>query len=295
MPFTLPNDVIGGTAEQHAQASPDTGDFTILGQSISGTGVIDGCAVTANNNMVPSVAAGHVSNAGSTIAVTAGTVSVTAANATNPRFDLVAVDNTGVKSVIAGTAGTNPVFPTWPATSSILAAIYVAPTVTSIVAADIIDKRAFHRPSIGRQIVIDCGGTPGYSPAPVGTWTSLLAGPTAESWVGWTNNSDGIQNSAISFDFFSEAGTYEIDFYHLKGPVKGIYSFKIDGVALGTTIDGYSTTFNFTYDHIPPGIGPGTTVLTPGQHTITITMATKNASATQYVGQPVKIVFTRSS
>lgn len=146
---------------------------------------------------------------------------------------------------------------------------------------------------VSRQIVIDCGGTPAFNPAQTAGWAAVLAATSGGAW--WAFNSDGVQGRSASWDFVSEAGTYEIDFYHLTGPVKGIYSFAIDGVALATTIDGYRTTFDYTFDHIPPGIGPGNTVLRAGQHTITITMNTKNAASTQFAGEPVKIVFTRSS
>lgn len=142
MSFLIPNDVVGGTAEQHAQASPDAGDFAILVDALAGNGVVSGCAVTQGTGMAPNVASGSVQVGGAAATVTGGTVTVTTADATNPRFDLVVVNSSGTKSVTAGTAAATPVFPAIPATSVVLAAIYVGAGVTSIMTADIIDKRS---------------------------------------------------------------------------------------------------------------------------------------------------------
>lgn len=126
-----------------AQAEPDSLDFDIVSGAMNGTGVMSGCACTPASsgvNLGVAVALGSVQVAGTTVAVTAGTVTPGAANATNPRFDLVAVDSSGTKSIVAGTAAANPVFPA-PGTKAVLASVYIPATATSITTANIVDKR----------------------------------------------------------------------------------------------------------------------------------------------------------
>jgi divalent metal cation (Fe/Co/Zn/Cd) transporter len=142
----IPNDVVGGTQTQHAQASPDAVDFSILLAADTGLGVVSGLAVTPNNSGVSlnvNVAAGVVLSNGAQFPIAAVTnLAVAAANATNPRFDLVVTTTTTV-SVVTGTAAANPVFPALPANSVALAAIYVPANATSITAASLVDKRVF--------------------------------------------------------------------------------------------------------------------------------------------------------
>src|SRR5690242_12863851 len=70
--------------------------------------VLVGCGVTANNNMAPSVAKGAVLSQGVLFPVTAGTVTIGTADATNPRIDLIVVNSSGTKAVRAGTAAAAP-------------------------------------------------------------------------------------------------------------------------------------------------------------------------------------------
>lgn len=137
MTFTIPN---AADAFSPEQAKVDKVDFDIL---VSADGVVSGCAVTAQGtpNMTVAVAAGVVVIGGISVAVAAGNVTITAAHATNPRFDLIAVNNAGVKSVVAGTAATAPVFPSIPANSVILASVFVPANDTAINANQIVDKR----------------------------------------------------------------------------------------------------------------------------------------------------------
>src|SRR5207245_905199 len=96
------------------QAEPDRVDFDAIVAGIAGTGVLSGCAVTAQGSpdMTVAVAAGFVKSAGVALAVTAGNVTIGAADATNPRLDLVVVSSTGTKTVRAGTAAASPECPT---------------------------------------------------------------------------------------------------------------------------------------------------------------------------------------
>lgn len=103
--------------------------------------VLVGCGVTANNNMAPSVAKGAVLSQGVMFPVTAGTVTIGAADATNPRIDLIVVNSSGTKAVRAGTAAAAPKPPARSAGDVLLGVVYVAANDTSIGATEITDGR----------------------------------------------------------------------------------------------------------------------------------------------------------
>lgn len=161
MGFTIPNDVSGGTDEQHTQAAPTTLDFAVIAAALQGDGVLSGCAATPQGSpdMTYAVAAGTVAIGGVTAAVTAANVTVTTANATNPRVDLIVVDNTGAKSVVAGTAAANPVPPAIPANSICLYTVYVAANDTTLTAAELVDKRAVIRQATKKLTANETGAT----------------------------------------------------------------------------------------------------------------------------------------
>lgn len=151
MGFTIPNSPDAAFADQ---AEPDAQDLRIITDGSAGTGVLTGCAVTAQGSpdMTVAVAAGGVIVAGAYAAVTAGNVTITAADGTNPRFDLIVVSSAGVKSATAGTASSNPVFPTIPASSVVLAAVYVPASDTAINSNQIVDKRVSVGPPRAPQL-----------------------------------------------------------------------------------------------------------------------------------------------
>lgn len=127
------------------QAEPDSVDFEFLLAGIKGDGVFSGCAVTAQGTPdgTVAVASGSVRIGGTVASVSGGNVTIPTGDGTNPRIDLVAVDNTGVKSRIAGTPAANAVLPAIPANSIILAAVYV-PALDAVVNENqITDKRTF--------------------------------------------------------------------------------------------------------------------------------------------------------
>lgn len=140
MAFSIPNEA---DASVSSQAAPDSKDIEILVAGQAGTGVVSGCAVTAQGSpdMTLAVAAGIVAVLGAQATVSAGNVTITTAHATNPRFDLVVVNSSGTKSVTAGTAAVAPVFPTIPASSVVLAAVYVPANDAAIGSTQIVDKR----------------------------------------------------------------------------------------------------------------------------------------------------------
>lgn len=140
MAFSLPD--LSEAAFPH-QAKFYQTDIDILVAGMAGTGVISGCAVTAQGspNMTVAVAAGTVSVAGTQVAVTSGNVTITAADATNPRFDIVVVNSSGTKSATAGTPAASPLVPDIPANSVVLATVYVPATDTAINTNQIADRR----------------------------------------------------------------------------------------------------------------------------------------------------------
>ena len=138
--FNIPN---AADAEDVTQAQPDSRDFSaMIAAAFAGTGVVTGCAVTAQTtpNMTVAVAAGTVAINGTQYAVTGGNVTIAAADPTNPRFSLICVDNTGALSSVPGVAAASPVFPD-PAGKVVLAAVRVPAAATAINAAKIVDKR----------------------------------------------------------------------------------------------------------------------------------------------------------
>lgn len=143
MVLTIPNDVIGGTAQEHAQSAPDSGDIAVIAAGIGGNGVYIGGAVTAQGSpdMTVAVAAGLGRYNEKSFVIAAGNVTITTADATNPRFDLIVVSNTGSKSCTAGTAAAVPVWPAIPANSIVLAEVYVPASDTAIGSNQITDKR----------------------------------------------------------------------------------------------------------------------------------------------------------
>jgi hypothetical protein len=150
MSFTIPNLADAGFPDQ---AEPDAQDLRIITDAAGLTGVVSGCAVTAQGtpDMTVAVAAGTIISGGTLRVVSAGNVTITAADATNPRFDLVVIDASGAKQRRGGTAASNPVFPTPTAGDAVLAAVYVPANDTAINSTQIVDKRVTVLPSV-RQV-----------------------------------------------------------------------------------------------------------------------------------------------
>lgn len=143
MAFTIPNSGDAAIADS-VQAQIDAQDIAILVNALNGTGVVSGCAVTAQvtPDMTVAVAAGVIQSGGVEYAVSAGNATIGTANATNPRFDLIVADSSGAKQVRAGTAAAVPLFPTPTTGDVVLAAVYVPANDTAIGGTQIVDKRA---------------------------------------------------------------------------------------------------------------------------------------------------------
>lgn len=139
--FDIPDNDVAFNTNQSIWMSTD---IDILTAGFNGVGVISGCGVTAQGSpdMTVAVAAGFVQVAsGLVIAVAAGNVTISAANATNPRIDLVSASDTGTKTVTAGTAAASPKAPALPAGDVALAMVYVPANDTTIESDHITDKR----------------------------------------------------------------------------------------------------------------------------------------------------------
>ena len=140
MAFTIPNQSDAGTS---SQSEVDAVDFGILVAAYNGTGVVTGGAVTAQGppDMTVAVAAGAVLINGLHYTISAGNGTITTADSSNPRFDLITINTSGAIVVTAGTAASNPVFPAIPADDAVLAAVHVPAGDTAIATAQIVDKR----------------------------------------------------------------------------------------------------------------------------------------------------------
>lgn len=143
--FTIPNNTQAGITSNPQSLVFQT-DIDSIVQGVSGVGVLTGCAVTAQGapNMTVAVASGTTTPDGSSsVSVTSGNLTISAAHATLGRLDLISVNATGVKAVTTGTAATNPSMPALPASSILLAAVFVPAAATTITTIRIVDKRVF--------------------------------------------------------------------------------------------------------------------------------------------------------
>jgi hypothetical protein len=118
-------------------------------QNDDGNVSLGGVVTNRATGLTLDVTAGQITRAdGSVRAITAGTVTVGAADATNPRVDTVVADTTsGAVSVIAGTATAGAsTFTltgrgTVPANRVVLAYVVVPATATNLTAANVVDAR----------------------------------------------------------------------------------------------------------------------------------------------------------
>lgn len=177
--FTIPNapDTDKSTLDQ---SEPDRVDFEILGNRRKG--VVSGAAVTVVSGNIVAVASGSIAYEGTDYALSAnGSYSLSSAPSSGNRFDLVvaryASSAVTIQTVTGTASSTNPVFPALPAADIVLAAI-LRRANESIVANDIIDKRAFSLASTPASITLGTNTTGDYV-------ASLVAG----TGITITNNS----------------------------------------------------------------------------------------------------------
>jgi len=144
MAYDIPDESLAAHGEQATLFSTDV---DALVQGFNREGVISGCAVTAQTPaaMAVDVALGVIRIGGSDVDVAAGSVNITAADATRMRIDIIVVNNAGTKSAVDGTwdATDNPLMPAIPANSVLLAGVFVPAAATTITSDEVIDKRVF--------------------------------------------------------------------------------------------------------------------------------------------------------
>ena len=107
-------------------------------------GVVSGLTVTAQGvpDMSVNVSEGIIyMQDGERFEVEADTKPVVAADAENPRKDIIYINGTGVVSYMPGIAAAEPTAPETPSSSQLLAEIAVAANATAIGTANITDKR----------------------------------------------------------------------------------------------------------------------------------------------------------
>ena len=97
--FTIPN---LASASFAPQAELRSEDLQIVADGLRGNGVQSGCLVSqraAGANMSVDVSSGTIGREGASVAVSSGNLVIAAADGTNPRIDLVSVNNAGTKVV----------------------------------------------------------------------------------------------------------------------------------------------------------------------------------------------------
>lgn len=268
MPFTIRNET---DAEDETQAAVDKVDVDILVAGFAGTGVVSGCAVTAQGSpsMVLSVSSGEAAVLNVPFDVIGDDVTVDTADGTNPRFDLVVVDDTGTLAVVEGTPAPapsptepGPVFPAIPADSVVLAAVRVPATDTTISTGQITDKRVMLTPqltvassgsvvpdlSVAGQISFDVFGTQGISAITSGASTIrndvdvvFLTSTGAYAMTSTPTIADGYDGQRIRIINTSAFTISLLDNALLPG-VNLVYGEDAIGIALGV-----SQSIDFTF------------------------------------------------
>lgn len=103
--------------------------------------------------------------------------------------------------------------------------------------------------------------------------------------------STGAQNAAISFDVVLAAGTWTFELMHVEDTDRGIYTVALGGTDIGT-IDGYNA-LGAVYNVLDSITSVN--VREPVKQRLTLTMKTKNAGSSSYVGSIQHIQFRRTA
>jgi hypothetical protein len=142
-------------------------EIDALAMSLKRDGVVVGCGVTASAvpDMNVNVAAGQIRSGDALVSIVAAALAVTAADATNPRKDIVVSSSAGALSVVVGTAAPVPKPPALPAGSILLAVVDVAAGDTAINSTEIHDRRLVIPQHKATHAT---GGSDALSPADIG-------------------------------------------------------------------------------------------------------------------------------
>lgn len=126
-------------------------------------------------------------------------------------------------------------------------------------------------------------------------WNS--AAPTNATILGTLSTSSGAQNDSVTYDIYLAAGTYTFDLFHFRFTDRGIFRITIDGASLTSlggsadTIDSYVAAGGVSRRDSITGI----VVPSSGLKAVVMTMATKNASSSSYVGSWSGFNFTKTA
>lgn len=138
MSFTIPNAAAATVVDQ---AEVDSVDFDLLVAGFTKFGVFQGVVASPGTGLAVDVTAGLVSVGGREVTFSANSVTLSAADPSDPRFDLISVDVDGNLTATAGTVSNEPAFPSAPLDETVIAAVYVAAGATSLSPGHIVDKR----------------------------------------------------------------------------------------------------------------------------------------------------------
>jgi len=141
MAWTIPDD---GEGDNTIQSILFQEYLDVLVAGIDGGDcVLSGLAVTGGADMTPAIAKGAVLSNGVMFAVAAADVTISTANATNPRIDLIVVNSSGALAVRTGTAAAAPKPAARSANDVVLYAVYVPANDTAIATSQCVDMRVF--------------------------------------------------------------------------------------------------------------------------------------------------------
>jgi len=127
-------DTLGSLTDPTTSAQVATKNYvdTQIAGVAQGSGVIAGCGVVWTGLLNFTVSAGTYSIVGVTYALVQTDLTLTAADPTNPRIDLIIVNTSGIATFVTGTPAANPLAPTIdPATQLQLTFVYVPAGATS--------------------------------------------------------------------------------------------------------------------------------------------------------------------
>jgi hypothetical protein len=137
MPLVIPNNA---DATYERQSGVYAADIFAL-QAQAAYGVVSGLAASVVSGLTTRIAAGQA-RVGEYFPFAAQTdVTHGAADATNPRIDLVTIDHNGTVAITAGSAAAAPVAPAMPANAALLCMVYIPAGTTTLTSAMLTDKR----------------------------------------------------------------------------------------------------------------------------------------------------------
>jgi hypothetical protein len=121
--------------------------------------------------------------------------------------------------------------------------------------------------------------------AKTGTWSVQVATSLPFNFHYLSN----AQNDQVTYPVLLQAGTWKLAIMGSFGTSRGIYTIALDGVTVGT-LDAYNAGGGFGTLELT-----GITVAKTGVKLLTLTMATKNASSSNYLASSSELVFTKTA